>query len=244
MFTGIVEATGTVATIGHDPDRGVVRLAISTTLDVASLPLGASIAVDGVCLTVVERGAGRFVADLGPETLGLTTLGDLAPGARVHLERPLRMGDPLGGHLVAGHVDGVGTVVSRRELGGALELEIAAPPTVARVLAVKGSIAVDGVSLTINSVGDSVGQAAGSATFSVGLIPHTLAVTKLGDKPPGAPVNLEADLIAKHVEQLMAPYLRAAAVGADVSPDGIGGERPTPRREMSVEMLRRYGLVR
>jgi riboflavin synthase len=229
MFTGIVEATGTVASIGRDPDRGIVRLSVSTTLDVESLPLGASIAVDGVCLTVVERAAGRFSADLGPETLGLTTLGALEPGARVHLERPLRMGDPLGGHLVAGHVDGVGTVVSRRELAGALDLEIDAPPPVARVLAVKGSIAVDGVSLTINTVG----QGPGGAIFSVGLIPHTLAVTKLGDKAVGAPVNLEADLIAKHIEQLMAPYL-----------GGTRDATATPRREISVDMLRRYGLVR
>ncbi len=106
----------------------MVRLVVTTALDVGSLPLGASIAVDGVCLTVVERTAGRFAADLGPETLALTTLGALEPGARVHLERPLRMGDPLGGHLVAGHVDGVGTVVARRERGDALELDIAAPP--------------------------------------------------------------------------------------------------------------------
>jgi riboflavin synthase len=236
MFTGIVEASGTITSIGREPDRGVVRLVVETALDVASLPLGASIAVDGVCLTVVERGAGRssaawFAADLGPETLGLTTLGALEPGGRVHLERPLRMGDPLGGHLVAGHVDGVGTVVARREQGAALELEIAAPPPVARVLATKGSIAVDGVSLTINTVGRS----GAAATFSVGLIPHTLAVTKLGDKPVGALVNLEADLIAKHVEQLMAPYL-----------GGAGAQDPsaTPRREISVDMLRRYGFVR
>jgi riboflavin synthase len=231
MFTGIVEGSGIIVSIGREPDRGVVRLVVDTALDVESLPLGASIAVDGVCLTVVERAPGRFAADLGPETLGLTTLGGLEPGDRVHLERPLRMGDPLGGHLVAGHVDGVGTVVARREQGGALELEIAAPLPVARVLATKGSIAVDGVSLTINVVGRS----GAAVTFSVGLIPHTLAVTKLGDKPIGGLVNLEADLIAKHVEQLMSPYLGSA-----------GGQDPsaTPRREISVDMLRRYGFVR
>jgi riboflavin synthase len=211
LFTGIVEATGTVVELGRQPDGGVVRLVVETALDVGSLPLGASIAVDGVCLTVVERGPGRFAAELGPETLALTTLGTLAPGARVHLERPLRMGDPLGGHLVAGHVDGMGTVVARRPQPATLELEIAAPPPVARVLASKGSIAVDGVSLTINAVG----RDGAAVTFSVGLIPHTLAVTKLGDKPVGAPVNLEADLIAKHVEQLMAPYLHPETARAE-----------------------------
>src|SRR6478609_9804036 len=150
MFTGIVEATGTVAAIGRDPDRGVVRLAVSTTLDVENLPLGASIAVDGVCLTIVERAVGHFAADLGPETLALTTLGTLEPGSRVHLERPLKVGDPLGGHMVQGHVDIMGTVVARRPAGASLELDISAPSQVSRFLAAKGSIAVDGVSLTVN----------------------------------------------------------------------------------------------
>jgi len=230
MFTGIVEGTGSVASIGKmDLDSGVVRLVVTSDLDVGSLPAGASIAVDGVCLTVVDRGPGRFAADLGPETLALTTLGTLSAGARVHLERPLRIGDPLGGHLVAGHVDGIGTVTSRRERGGALELDIAAPAAVARFLAPKGSIAVDGVSLTVNGV-------AGEA-FTVTLIPHTLAVTKLGTLPTGALVNLEADLIAKHINRLMLPYLGE-----------LGGDRDdgshTPRREMSVETLRRFGFVR
>jgi riboflavin synthase len=227
MFTGIVEATGIVESIARtEPERAVVRLVITTELDVASLPLGASIAVDGVCLTVVERGSGRLAAELGPETLALTTLGGLEPGAPVHLERPLRMGDPLGGHLVAGHVDGIGTVAGRRELGGALELDISAPPAVARFVAAKGSVAVDGVSLTVNAVEGEV--------FSVTLIPHTLTVTKLGGKQPGSPVNLEADLVAKHIDRLMEPYLGAER----------GSASHTPRREISVEMLRRYGFVR
>ena len=130
MFTGIIEATGIVDAL--EPRHGDVgaRLTVTTDLDVGALPLGASIAVDGVCLTIIERAAGssfhRFVADLGPETLARTTLGALRPGARVHLERPLRFGDALGGHLVSGHVDGVGEVVSRREIGTALELDIRA----------------------------------------------------------------------------------------------------------------------
>src|ERR1700690_420190 len=214
MFTGIVEGKGTVESIGRaEPDRArgepeppAVRLVVRTVLDVASLPIGASVAVDGVCLTVIERTVGRLAADLGPETLMLTTLGALEPGARVHLERPLRLGDPLGGHLVAGHVDAMGTIVARRENGRALDLEISVPAPVSRALGPKGSIAVDGVSLTINTIaalGESVG-----AVFSVTLIPHTLAVTNLGAKGLGAFVNLEADLIAKHVERLVDAHLR------------------------------------
>ncbi len=234
MFTGIVEATGVVESIeGTLPDGGVIRLAITTGLDVASMPIGASIAVDGVCLTIVDRArvsptAFRFGADLGPETLALTTLGGLERGAEVHLERPLRMGDPLGGHLVAGHVDGIGTVVGVRERGDALELDISAPAPIARFIAPKGSIAVDGVSLTVNAVAGE--------TFSVTLIPHTLAVTRLGGKVLGSLVNLETDLIVKHIDRLMEPYL-----GAERGPSS---SHPTPRREISVDMLRRYGFVR
>jgi len=175
--------------------RGSRRLAVETALDVDSIPLGGSVAVDGVCLTVVARRRRRFEADLGPETLALTTLGERRTGDRVHLERPLRAGDPLGGHLVAGHVDGVGRVARARALGDALELRIAAPAAIAGYLAPKGSVAVDGVSLTVNRVQ--------GATFSVTLIPHTLAVTKLGGLRPGDRVNLEADLLAKHVARLL-----------------------------------------
>jgi riboflavin synthase len=199
MFTGIIEATGTILAL--DQSDGGVRLVVATDLDVAGLPLGASIAVDGVCLTVVERGPGRFAADLGPETLARTTLGALRSGARVHLERPLRLGDALGGHLVSGHVDDVGTVVARREVGGALELEICAPQSVVGTLVPKGSITVAGASLTINTVaGDR---------FGVTLIPHTLAVTTLGGLAVGARVNLEGDLIAKHVDRLVRARLDA-----------------------------------
>ncbi|HVU50727.1 MAG TPA: riboflavin synthase [Polyangia bacterium] len=205
MFTGIIEATGTVAAL--DRREGGVRLAVETDLDVGSLPLGASIAVDGVCLTVVERAAGarsRFAADLGPETLALTTLGGLAPGARVHLERPLRLGDALGGHLVSGHVDGLGTITARRPVGDSLELEIRAPASVVATLVPKGSITVAGASLTINAVaGDR---------FSVTLIPHTLAVTTLGGLAVGASVNLEGDLIAKHVDRLVTARLEREAL--------------------------------
>ena len=203
MFTGIIEATGTVAAL--ERREGGVRLAIETELDVGSLPLGASIAVDGVCLTVVERAAGakhRFAADLGPETLARTTLGALVPGARVHLERPLRLGDALGGHLVSGHVDGVGTITARRAVGDALELEVRVPAAVVPTLVPKGSITVAGASLTINRCG-TLGGFHTSDMFSVTLIPHTLAVTTLGGLGVGASVNLEGDLIAKHVDRLV-----------------------------------------
>jgi len=235
MFTGIVEKMGTVESIARaEPEHPAARLTLSTELDLAGVAIGASIAVDGVCLTVVDLDVarGRLAADLGPETLMLTTLGSMEPGARVHLERPLRLGDELGGHLVAGHVDAVGLVVARRENGPALDLEISVPGNVGRAIAPKGSIAVDGVSLTINVLADM----AGAAIFGVTLIPHTLAVTKLASKAIGAAVNVETDLIAKHVERLVGPY---AAHG-----EATGPGAQTPARPMSIETLKRYGVVR
>src|SRR6185437_1030057 len=235
MFTGIVEKTGTVESIARaEPERPAARLTVTTDLDLSRTAVGASIAVDGVCLTVVDLdlARGRFAADLGPETLMLTTLGAMEPGTRVHLERPLRLGDELGGHLVTGHVDAVGLVVARRENGSALDLEISVPGSVGRAIAPKGSIAVDGVSLTINVLADM----AGVAVFGVTLIPHTVAVTKLSAKQIGAGVNIETDLIAKHVERLVGPY--AAQGGSD------GAAAQTPARPLSIDMLRRYGVVR
>lgn len=203
MFTGIVESVGTIVALGEGTSAR--RIAVSTTLPVEKLPLGASIAVDGVCLTVVDRSAGRFAADLGPETLACTTLGGKRVGDRVHLERPLAVGDPLGGHIVAGHVDGVGTVVASGARGDSRDLEIVVPADLARYLVSKGSITVDGVSLTINTVdGDR---------FGVTLVPHTVAVTHLAARPVGASVNLEADLIAKHVAKFVGDLV-AHYVGA------------------------------
>jgi riboflavin synthase len=189
VFTGIVEAAGRIEALREH------RLVVSTPLDLGTLPPGGSIAVDGVCLTVVARRGRRFQADLGPETLARTTLGERRAGDAVHLERPLRLGDPLGGHLVAGHVDGVGRVRKSLRRGDALELEVTAPAGIGSFLAPKGSIAVDGVSLTINRVA--------GRSFSVTLIPHTLALTHLGALPVGARVNLEADLLAKQVARLL-----------------------------------------
>jgi len=234
MFTGIVEKTGTVESIARaQPEHPAARLTVCTELDLGGVVLGASIAVDGVCLTVVDLdlARGSFAADLGPETLMLTTLGSLEPGTRVHLERPLRLGAELGGHLVTGHVDAVGLVVARRENGSALDLEISVPANVGRAIAPKGSIAVDGVSLTVNVLADM----AGAVLFGVTLIPHTLAVTKLGQKVIGAPVNIETDLIAKHVERLVGPY---------AAPSESAGGAETPARPMAIETLRRYGVVR
>jgi len=228
MFTGIVEALGVVESIQRIElnQAPVVRLVIVTDLPVEALPIGASIAVDGVCLTIVERAVGHFAADLGPETLALTTLGNLEPGSRVHLERPLKVGDPLGGHMVQGHVDIMGTLVGRRPVGSSLELDVSAPAQVSRFVAAKGSIAVDGVSLTVNTVVGDV--------FSVTLIPHTVEVTKLADKRVGDTVNLEADMIVKHIDRLMAAQF--GSTRADTS--------HTPRREISIDTLRRYGFVR
>lgn len=198
MFTGIVEAIGNVEDLRARP-RGTRRLVVSTKLPVAKLPLGASIAVSGACLTVVARkkGARRqsFEADLGPETLAKTTLGELRTGDRVHLERPLRLGDPLGGHLVSGHVDAVGEIRGVKKQDDALTLRIAVPVALAHLLAEKGSVTVDGVSLTVNAVAANV--------FSVTLIPHTLEVTCLGERRAGDRVNIETDLIAKHIARLI-----------------------------------------
>jgi riboflavin synthase len=253
MFTGIVEARGTVEAL--EPRGSVHRVVIATAdLPVEELPLGASIAVDGVCLTVIERSRGRFAADLGPETLVLTTLKSLAVGGRVHLERALKLGDSLGGHLVSGHVDGVGQVVARRELGEALELRIAAPAQVAPTLVVKGSVTVDGVSLTINAVDRTDLHTDSGATFSVTLIPHTLAVTGLGEKGVGAPVNLEGDQIAKHVDRILAARLAANDAKPDTTTDTTtdtkkitpplappASPRPTG---LTLETLRKHGFAR
>ena len=197
MFTGIVEGIGKVESLRAS--AGVTRrLTVKTDLEVGKLPLGASIAVHGACLTIVARRAGRpstFQADVGPETLSCTTLGDLGPGMRVHLEPALRLGDSFGGHMMSGHVDGTGRVESARKQAGTLALRVAAPDDLAPFLFKKGSIAIDGVSLTVNQVEGS--------SFEVLLIPHTLEVTLLGELRAGNRVNLEADMIAKQVARFV-----------------------------------------
>jgi riboflavin synthase len=197
VFTGIVEGIGKVESlrVGAGDTR---RLTVRTALEVGKLPLGASIAVNGACLTIVARRTGRpstFQADVGPETLACTTLGSLGPGMRVHLELALRLGDSLGGHMVSGHVDSTGRVESARKQAGTLALRVAAPDDVAPYLFKKGSIAIDGVSLTVNKVE--------GASFEALLIPHTLEVTLLGELRAGSRVNLEADMIAKQVARFV-----------------------------------------
>lgn len=194
MFTGIVEELGRVRSI--TPNEGGVRLVIEATTVIADAELGASIAVNGCCLTVVALGESSWSADAVIETLARTNLGALEPGDAVNLERPVRLADRLGGHIVQGHVDAVGSVRSRDEQAdGSTLLTIDAPTEVMRYVVHKGSITVDGVSLTVASRDDDA--------FTIALIPHTLAVTTLGIRLPGARVNLEADLLAKYVEQLM-----------------------------------------
>ena len=194
MFTGIIQGVGTMA--AREPRGGDVRLVI----DVGSLPfedveLGESIAVNGVCLTVVEFGPGRFAADASNETLSLTTLGSLSPGDALNLERAMRPGDRLGGHLVSGHVDGVGRVAAIEPDARAQRWRFEAGPEVLRYVAKKGSICVDGVSLTVNQADDT--------GFEVALIPHTIENTRFAHTGVGDPVNLEVDLIARYVERLL-----------------------------------------
>jgi riboflavin synthase len=195
MFTGIVETTGRVARI--EPRGGDVRLLIDAgTLDIRDVAIGDSIAVSGVCLTVVEIESSRTLAfDVSTETLARTSLGSLAEGARVNLEKALRLSDRLGGHLVSGHVDGLGRVVAIGMDARSQRWTFELPPGLARYAAPKGSIAIDGVSLTINEVDD--------ARVGVNLIPHTIEVTTLGDRKIGDPVNVEMDMVARYVERLM-----------------------------------------
>ena len=192
MFTGIIAAVGTVATV--QPTAGGVRLRIDAgRLPLADVAVGDSIAVNGVCLTAIALAGSAFDADVSRETLACTA--GLAAGARVNLEKALRLADRLGGHLVSGHVDGIGAVSRCEAAGDNRLLRIAPPAAVARYIARKGSIAVNGVSLTVNDVSET--------DFSVNLIPHTLAATNLGELQAGDRVNLEADLIARHVERLL-----------------------------------------
>ncbi|HJN60237.1 MAG TPA: riboflavin synthase [Alphaproteobacteria bacterium] len=194
MFTGIISDVGRLREIRQsagDEDR---RLVIETGYDTGAMAIGASIACGGPCLTVVETGPGWFAVDVSAETLARTTVGDWRPGGRINLERALRLGDELGGHLVSGHVDGVGELVGRRKDGESERMAFAAPAELMRFIAVKGSIAVDGISLTVNEVGQS--------DFAVNIIPHTLAATTLGEIAPDATVNLEIDLVARYVARL------------------------------------------
>lgn len=193
MFTGLVQALGTVRSVAAD-GHGGRKLRAADPAIAPTVILGESIAVNGACLTVTEHDAESFAFEIGPETLAKTTLGRLAAGDRVNLERALRVGDPIGGHFVTGHVDGVGTILDRAEAGDWQTVGFGFPPEFGELLVPKGSIAVDGVSLTLVDVEKE--------RFTVMLIPHTRDHTTLGHKPIGAAVNLEFDLLAKHVQKL------------------------------------------
>ncbi len=194
MFTGIIEAMGTVT--GLESRGGDVRLSIATPgLDLAGAAVGDSIAVNGACLTAIDLPGDGFAADVSRETLALTTLGGLKAGSRVNLERALTLSQPLGGHLVSGHVDGVGEVESRREDGRSWRFVFRMPEALSRYVAKKGSICVDGVSLTVNEVE--------GARFGVNIVPHTMEATIFGTYTTGAKVNLEVDIVARYLERLL-----------------------------------------
>ena len=189
MFTGIVTDVGRVRSVREtNRDR---RFEIETAFDTASIDIGASVSHAGCCLTVVEKGPGWLAVEVSGETLSRTTLGDWAEGHAVNLERAARVGDELGGHIVSGHVDGVGEVLSVESEGGSHRVRIRAPRPLHRYIAEKGSICVEGVSLTVNEVEDDV--------FGVNLIPHTWDVTTLGGLAPGSRVNLEIDMLARYL---------------------------------------------
>jgi len=195
MFTGIVTALGTIRAITPIGGGKDMRLTIAAPWpDTAAIPIGASIACSGCCLTAVQVQADNFSGDASAETLACTTLGSWTVGSQVNLERSLKLGDELGGHMVSGHVDGVGEAVSATAENGSTRWQFQVPKELARFIAVKGSVAVNGVSLTVNEVRDD--------TFGVNVIPHTASVTGFGTMQPGDKVNIEIDMLARYVARL------------------------------------------
>lgn len=216
MFTGLIEDLGTVRELRRESSR--VRLTVGTTIPAAELRLGDSVAVNGICLTVVAIGDGSFTADVSPETLERTTLGEAAPGRRVNLERALRLSDRLGGHLVSGHIDAIATITERLQENNAVRFTFRLPAVVNRYVAEKGSVAIDGISLTVNAVTEE--------TFSVAIIPHTLAMTTLQEKKSGDRVNIETDLVARYLARLL----------------GVDGAKPAGG-SLSLEFLAKHGFM-
>lgn len=196
MFTGIITDIGTIDRI---EERGDLRIFVTTGYDMESVDLGASIACSGVCLTVVDKAAGWFAADVSGETVSRTPAAQCTAGRRLNLERALKLGEELGGHIVTGHVDGIASIVEISSDGDSWKVVIAVPTALAPFVAPKGSITVDGVSLTVNSVAD---QPDGSTHFAINIIPHTQAMTTLGDLHPGAHVNIEIDVLARYLQRM------------------------------------------
>ncbi len=196
MFTGIITDIGTVTAVEA---RGDTRLRIACHYDMATVALGASIACSGVCLTVVAKGPDWFDADVSGETIACTAPGLWTEGRRINLERAMRIGDELGGHIVTGHVDGVGKVTGICPEGASIRIGVSAPPSLAPFIAAKGSITIDGVSLTVNDVADQEDR---TAQFSLNIIPHTAAMTTLGGLTPDTAVNLEIDVLARYLARM------------------------------------------
>jgi len=218
MFTGIVEEMGAVTSL-HKTHAGT-RMTILASTVIRDLKIGDSVSVNGTCLTVVSKDERDFSVEVSPETLSITTLGHLMAGTPVNLERAMKLNERIGGHLVAGHIDGVGTIRGRHQEGNAIFFAIEAPQEILRYCVVKGSVTVDGISLTINEVSNK--------GFSVAIIPHTAKVTTLGLKQVGDPVNLESDLIGKYVERLLQER-------------GELPSKPTP--VISKDYLQKRGLI-
>jgi riboflavin synthase len=217
MFTGLIEDLGIVVALTPLPQKSGHRLRLRAGLLDEPMALGASLAVNGVCLTVVSARPGEVEVEAGPETLSRTTLGQLTIGQSVQLERALRLSDRLGGHLVSGHVDGVGEVKSSARRGDSWDLRIGCGPEILRYIVEKGAITVDGISLTVNQLDGS--------SFSISLVPYTQQRVILHQKSVGEPVNLEVDLIGKYVEKLVAPYA------------------PPEARALTLQKLKEHGFV-
>lgn len=217
MFSGIVEEMGAVTVLRKTLAGARLTILASTVLD--DLKIGDSVSVNGICLTVVSRSERDFSVEVSPETLSVTTLGGFAVGMPVNLERAMKLNERIGGHLVAGHVDGVGVIRNRQQDSNAILFTIGAPPEILRYCVTKGSITVDGISLTINAMTEQ--------GFSVAIIPHTAKVTILGLKQVNDPVNLESDLIGKYVERLLQER----------------GQLPRPTISIDTDYLQKRGLI-
>lgn len=196
MFTGIITDIGTVTSVEQ---RGDLRMVISCTYDMNSVAIGASIACSGVCLTVVDKGEGWFAIDASAETVSRTASGLWQSGARLNLERALKVGDELGGHIVTGHVDGVGHIIASDPVGDSWKVVVSAPAALAPYIAAKGSITVDGISLTVNEITDQSDQ---TAQFTLNIIPHTAEMTTLDSLFVGREVNLEIDVLARYLKRM------------------------------------------